>query len=80
MGYRTTRMSEPTSGTESIEKRRHDWLAERNRWASVSVDFGHGGYYLKHRVVWHVPDGWLTEEGQSFEEAVDNAMKRDEQQ
>ena len=70
-------MSEPTAAIQSIAQRRHDWLAERGRWASVSVDFGPGGYYQKHRVVWHVPGAWLTEEGQSFEEAVDKAMKRD---
>ena len=63
--------------TYAIEKLRHDWLSERSRWAGVSVDFARGGVYMRHRVNWHVPGAWLSAEGQSFEEAVDNAMLQD---
>jgi hypothetical protein len=72
-------MSLPDVEVMMVEKTRHDWLAERTRWASVSVDFGRGGVYARHRVIWHVPGEWLSAEGQSFEEAVDNAMRMDSQ-
>jgi hypothetical protein len=70
-------MSVQTPAVHSIEKRRHDWLSARTRWASVKTDFDRNGVYARHRVVWHVPGEWLSAEGQSFEEAVDNAMKHD---
>lgn len=60
------------------EKRRHDWLAERKRWAGVSVSFDRAGVYRCHTVNWYVPGAWLRAEGQSFEEAVDNAIKLDQ--
>lgn len=62
----------------SNEKRRHDWLAERSRWAGVSVSFDSAGVYRCHTVNWYVPGAWLRAEGQSFEEAVDNAIKVDQ--
>lgn len=55
---------------------RIEWLTERRRWASVRVDFDRNSVYKEHRVVWWVEEmGWLNASGQSFEEAVDNAMK-----
>lgn len=51
------------------------WLTERERWASVMVDFDRNSVYKEHRVNWYVEDfGWLDVTGQNFEEAVDNAM------
>lgn len=58
------------------ESERHAWIAERSRWASVYVDFDRNSVYKEHRVVWYVEEiGWLRSSGQSFEEAVDNAIK-----
>jgi hypothetical protein len=62
--------------TDVENLRRMEWLTVRERWASVLTDFGRGGVYQRHRVVWHDPRGaWLSAEGQSIEEAVDNAMR-----
>jgi hypothetical protein len=62
--------------TDVENLRRMEWLTVRERWASVHVDFDRGGVYREHRVVWHDPRGaWLNATGQSFEEAVDNAMR-----
>lgn len=55
---------------------RMEWLTERERWASVMVDFDRNSTYKEHRVVWYDENiGWLNSSGQSFEEAVDNAIK-----
>lgn len=52
-----------------------EWLNERERWASVSVDFERGGIYKTHRVTWYVEKfGWVNAVGQSFEAAVKAAM------
>ena len=59
-----------------INKLRMEWLTERERWASVHVEFDRNSVYKEHRVNWYVKDfAWLDASGQSFEEAVDNAMK-----
>lgn len=51
-----------------------DWLHERSRFASVHIDFDRGTY-KQHRAVWHVEGfGWCNAAGQSFEEAVVNAI------
>lgn len=61
---------------EDINLKRMDWLTERERWASVQVDFDRNSVYKEHRVNWYVEEiGWLNASGQSFEEAVDNAIK-----
>ncbi|HDS0960487.1 hypothetical protein [Pseudomonas putida] len=53
-----------------------EWLNDRSRFASVIIDFERNDTYKHHRVVWHVKGfGWCDATGQSFEEAVLNAIK-----
>lgn len=60
---------------DKINIDRVHWLSKRERWASISVDFDRQSVYKEHRVNWYVEDiGWLNASGQSFEEAIDNAM------
>jgi len=54
---------------------RYRWLKDRERWASVVVDFDCSSVYERHRVVWHCEDGWSTAEGQSIDEAIDAAIR-----
>lgn len=61
---------------KDINLKRMVWLTERERWASIHVDFDRNSVYKEHRVIWYVEEiGWLNASGQSFEEAVDNAIK-----
>lgn len=46
------------------------WLAERERWAGVHIDFERSGHYRQHRVTWHQVDGWCEADGQSLGEAI----------
>ncbi|WP_439126247.1 MAG: hypothetical protein ACNJA3_28170 (plasmid) [Pseudomonas rhizophila] len=52
-----------------------EWLHERSRFASVQIDFNRDHTYKEHRAVWYVEGfGWCDAKGQSFEEAVMNAI------
>ena len=63
---------------DALDAKRSQWLAERERWASVCVDFDGTGTYKRHRVVWYNDNGWNEVEGQSFEEAIDEAIEAQE--
>lgn len=53
---------------------RYRWLAKRDRWASLKVDFDRHSTYRCHRVVFFTGDDWPQVEGQTIDEAVDAAM------
>lgn len=53
---------------------RYRWLAKRDRWASLLVDFDRHSTYRRHRVVFFTGDDWPQVEGQTIDEAVDAAM------
>lgn len=69
-------MATDTDFKKDVERiRQMEWLEHRPRFASVLIDFDRHNQYRRHRVVWYLPDkAWLSAEGQSFSEAVDNAM------
>lgn len=50
---------------------RYRRLRERERWASVRVDFGRDSTYQRHRICWHANDGWHQVEGDGLDEAMD---------
>lgn len=59
-----------------LDAARHQWLRERERWASVCIDYDRDGVYRQHRVVWFADECWLEACGQSADEAVDAAMAK----
>lgn len=61
-----------------MDAERYRWLQERQRWASVSIDFDRDSIYSRHRVSWYSDDGWMATEGQSLDDAVDAAMKKEQ--
>lgn len=65
----------PQQDPDKLDAERYRWLQERERWASVRVDFDRDSIYNRHRVVWYSKDGWNTTEGQSLDEAIDEARK-----
>lgn len=51
------------------------WLNDRANFASVSIKFNSDHTYRHHYVTWYVKEfGWVHAIGQSFEQAVCNAM------
>lgn len=68
----------PTMGSDARDTVRFRWLTERERWASIRVDFDRTSTYVRHRVCWHGALhgelGWHQVEGQSVEEAIDAAL------
>jgi len=68
--------SDAAAHPSEVEKNaaRYAWLAERLRWASVSVDFGRDSVYREHRIVWHDERGWNEARGDGLDAAIDAAM------
>lgn len=52
------------------------WMAERERWASVSIKFDSNHVYVHHYVVFYEPRiGWVhAKPGNGYNEAIRNAM------